>query len=135
MQRSTLLPISCATGTGAAGAAPVARAVLSVRRELEIEEIPVNASLLIKFVVRPLFFPGGNPASWRLAGPARFAGSLGAGVYWENGRFLAIPEPDAAAREINRIVRQVSRLGPLDWPGNWDGRGCVSKQKQRARPT
>ena len=29
-------------------------------------------------------------------------------------------EGQQLAREINRIVRQVSRLGPLDWPGNWE---------------
>lgn len=29
-------------------------------------------------------------------------------------------EGQPLSREINRIVRQVSRLGPLDWPGNWD---------------
>lgn len=29
-------------------------------------------------------------------------------------------EGQLLAREINRIVRQVARLGPLDWPGNWD---------------
>lgn len=31
-------------------------------------------------------------------------------------------EGQQLSREINRIVRQVSRLGPLDWPGNWDER-------------
>jgi F420-non-reducing hydrogenase iron-sulfur subunit len=29
-------------------------------------------------------------------------------------------EGQQLAREINRIVRQVSRLGPLNWPGNWE---------------
>ena len=29
-------------------------------------------------------------------------------------------EGQQLAREINRIVRQVRRLGPLNWPGNWE---------------
>ena len=29
-------------------------------------------------------------------------------------------EGQQLAREINRIVRQVSRLGPLSWRGNWE---------------
>ncbi len=36
-----------------------------------------------------LFFTGDDPTLWRLSSPARFAGSLAAGTYWENGRFLA----------------------------------------------
>jgi len=43
------------------------------------------------FVLSPgiqLAFMGNNPGDWHFSGPARVTESIGAGVYYENGRFL-----------------------------------------------
>lgn len=68
-----------------------------------------------------MFFPGDDPGSWTLAGPARFTGSVGTGIYWENGRFLvggstAVRSPDLSGNYLDWTLWS-GLEGRIDLPG------------------
>lgn len=68
-----------------------------------------------------LFFAGNDPSQWRLAPPARFAGSLGSGIYYETGRYLAgfstaVRSPDVSGDILDWTMWSALE-GRFDLPG------------------